>query len=110
MCLFKDVSVRVFHGENERENNRLKQKAGDKMGNCALPYPHVCVYMCMTVYLFIEAPWEQSAITMLRLKIWWGFAGCHSEVVSQLLASDASSGPSNAPSDIKDCVSPAVSF
>lgn len=50
MCLFKDMSVRVFHGGNECENNRLKQKAGDKMGKCvrmcvcvpARLCPHVC--------------------------------------------------------------------
>lgn len=68
MCLFKDMSVRVFHGGNECENNRLKQKAGDKMGKCVRMC--VCVparlsHMCVTVHLFIEAPWEQSVITVL---------------------------------------------
>lgn len=56
MCLFKDMSVLVFHRGNECENNRLKQKAADKMGKCVrmcvcVP-ARLCLHVCDSVFIY----------------------------------------------------------
>lgn len=56
MCLFKDMSVRVFHGGNECENNRLKQKAGDRMAKCVrmcvcVP-ARLCLHVCDSAFIY----------------------------------------------------------
>lgn len=65
----------MLYGENEWENNTLKEKTclkgtqrlDGKMHKLVHAHVFMCfVFMCVTAYLFIEAPWERSAITVLR--------------------------------------------
>lgn len=60
------MSVRVFHGGMSVKITGWNRKPVTRWENvyvCVFVYLRVCVYV--TVHLFIEAPWEQSVITVL---------------------------------------------